>query len=43
MNAIEIKEKLKLVNKIIRNFETYQMSKADMAREVFNNIIGIYK
>lgn len=43
LTAIELKEKLKIVNKLIRDFDTYQMSTPKTMRQVFNNIIGIYQ
>lgn len=43
LNAFELKEKLALVRKIIRNFDTFQFENSITARTSFNNIIGIYK
>ena len=42
LNAIELKEKLKIVNKLIRDIETYKSTSAVHERTIFNNIIGIY-
>jgi len=39
----EIKEKIKIVNKIIRDFDTFILQDGKQAREMFNNLIGIYK
>jgi hypothetical protein len=43
LNAIELKEKLKTVNKLIRDFDTYQTTNAIHARGIFNKIIQIYE
>jgi predicted transcriptional regulator with HTH domain len=43
LTAIELKEKLKIVNKLIRDFETFETTNSIYARTVFNKIIGIYK
>ena len=43
LNAVELKEKLKIVNKLIRDFETYQTTNAINARGIFNKIIQIYE
>lgn len=42
LSAKEIHEKLILVRKIIRTFNTYQFDSAIQAREQLNKIIGIY-
>ncbi len=42
LTNIEIVEKLALVRKINRTFETYNITSGDTARTLFNNIIGIY-
>jgi len=39
----EIPEKLKIVREIVRNFDSYVFSDAIQARELCNNLIGIYK
>ena len=39
----EVGEKLILVNKLIRDFDTFQLRDGIQAREMFNNLIGIYK
>jgi len=39
----ETAEKLKIVRKLIRDFDTYVISDGIEARELFNKIIGIYK
>lgn len=42
LTAIEISEKLALVRKIIRNFDTFQFESSLVARNQLNNMIGIY-
>jgi len=39
----EVKEKLKIVRKLIRDFETFDLKDGIHARNIFNKIIGIYK
>ena len=39
----EIGEKLKIVRKLIREFETFNIQDGIKARDLFNKIIGIYK
>jgi hypothetical protein len=39
----EVKEKLSIVRKLIRDFETFNLKDGIQAREMFNKIIGIYK
>jgi len=39
----EVEEKLKIVRKINRTFDTYQLKDGIQARNLFNKIIGIYK
>jgi len=39
----EVKEKLAIVRKLIRDFKTYELKNGIQAREMFNNKIGIYK
>jgi len=39
----EIAEKLAIVRKLIRDFDTYKLTSSIGARTMFNNIIGIYK
>lgn len=43
LTAIEISEKLALVRKIIRNFDTFQFESSLIARNQLNNMIAIYK
>ena len=43
LSAVETMEKAALVNKLIRNFGTFQFENAIQAREQLNNIINIYK
>jgi hypothetical protein len=43
LTAIELKEKLKIVNKLIRDFDTYQTTNAIHTRGIFNKIISIYE
>lgn len=43
LTALEIVEKLKLVRKINRTFDTYVFESAIDARENLNNLIGIYR
>lgn len=38
----EIYEKLTIVRKIIKEFETFELKSSFQAREYFNNLIGIY-
>lgn len=42
LSNFDVNEKLILVRKIIRNFETYSFKNGLSAREIFNKIIGIY-
>lgn len=42
LNNLEIHEKLALVRKLNRTFNTYQITDGISARNLFNNIIGIY-
>lgn len=43
LSAFEIVEKLALVRKIIRNFDTFQFESSLIARNQLNNMIAIYK
>ena len=43
LNNDEIGEKLALVRKLIRDFDTFKLSSSIGSRTMFNNIIGIYK
>jgi hypothetical protein len=43
LTAVELKEKLKIVNKLIRDFGTFETTNSIYARTVFNKIIAIYK
>lgn len=43
LSAIETFEKLTLVKKLIRTFNTYQFETSLIARKKMNNVIGIYK
>jgi hypothetical protein len=42
LTNVDIMEKLTLVRKINRTFDTYNFTSGDNAREIFNKIIGIY-
>ena len=42
LTSLDIMDKLKLVRKINRTFDTYKLTSGDSAREMFNKIIGIY-
>jgi len=42
LNHNEIYEKLTLVRKLIKNFDTYQFESSLNARKLLNNLIGIY-
>jgi hypothetical protein len=42
LTEVEIYEKLKLVRKINRTFDTYEINDPIKARKMFNKIIGIY-
>lgn len=39
----EVKDKLKIVRKLIREFDTFVLTDGKQARDLFNKIIGIYK
>lgn len=39
----EIKDKIKVVNKLIRDFDTFILTDSIQARTMFNKIIGIYE
>lgn len=39
----EVVEKLKIVRKLIRDFDTFEFETASGARNILNNLIGIYK
>jgi hypothetical protein len=43
LKANEIEAKLKIVRKIIREFDNYELVDGIEARDMFNKIIGIYK
>lgn len=43
LSAVEIAEKLKLVRKLIRDFETFVFEDAIQAREQLNKLINIYQ
>lgn len=42
LSNAEVYEKLTIVRKIIRDFDTYKFDSAIAGREIFNKIIGIY-
>jgi len=42
LSNVEVAEKLKLVRLLIRTFGTYKFESAIQARNIFNNLIGIY-
>lgn len=42
LNAFEIVEKLALVRKLIRNFDTFQFESSVIARNQLNTMVGIY-
>jgi len=39
----EVVEKLKIVRKLIRTFDTFKLKDGKQARDLFNTLIGIYK
>lgn len=43
LSNTEIHEKLTFVRKLNRSFNTYQLFDGNQARQLFNNLIGIYK
>ena len=43
LNNLEIKEKLAIVRKLNREFDTFKLYSGRQARRMFNKIIGIYK
>lgn len=43
LNEIEVVEKLKIVRKLNRTFDTFKLTDGIQARDLFNNRIGIYK
>ena len=43
LSNVEVSEKLVLVRKLIRTFDTYKFNTAVEGRSILNNIIGIYK
>jgi len=43
LGGVDYTEKIKLVRKLIRDFETFKLTSSISARIMFNNIIGIYK
>ena len=43
LSNVDVVEKLKLVRSIVRNFKTYQLTDSIQVRNLFNNLIGIYK
>lgn len=42
LSNVEVFEKLKIVRKLLRTFDTYKFSSPKTARETMNKIIGIY-
>lgn len=43
LNHVEISEKLAIVRKLIRDFDTFILTDGSQARTMFNKIIGIYE
>lgn len=43
LGGVDYPEKIKLVRKLIRDFDTFQLIDGVQARDLFNKIIGIYK
>jgi hypothetical protein len=43
LNEYDVIDKLKIVRKIIRDFDTYKLYSPTQARRMFNKMIGIYK
>lgn len=43
LGSIDYPKKIKLVRKLIRDFETFHLTNSISARIMFNNLIGIYK
>ena len=43
LTANDVHEKLTLIRSIIRNFKTFQFENSIQARDLLNNLIGIYK
>jgi len=43
LSEVEVVEKLKIVRKLIRDFDTFQFENSIQARQSLNTIIGIYK
>lgn len=43
LGSIDYASKIKLVRKIIRDFDTFVLSDSVQARDLFNDLIGIYK
>lgn len=42
LSSLEMQEKTKLVRKLIRDFDTFELSDPIKARDFFNKIVGIY-
>jgi hypothetical protein len=42
LTSVEIKEKIKITNKLIKDFDAFVMHDGIQARDMFNKIIGIY-
>tara|TARA_R110001606_G_scaffold91591_2_gene204238 strand:+ start:1383 stop:2069 length:687 start_codon:yes stop_codon:yes gene_type:complete len=43
LGGIDYTEKIKLIRKLIRDFDTFKINDSIHARDLFNKIIGIYK
>ena len=43
LGSIDYPEKIKLIRKLIRDFDTFKLTDSIQARFMFNNLIGIYK
>ena len=43
LSSVELQEKISLVRKLIRDYDTFKFENAIFARSAFNNLIGIYK
>ena len=43
LSSIEVVEKLKITRSLIKHFDTYKLITSQSSRDLFNNLIGIYK
>ena len=43
LSEVEVYEKLTLVRLLVKNFDTFELTSSLQARNLFNNLIGIYK